>query len=186
MAEASGFANANYFAKVFRRETGLSPSEYLAGTLRRPIQNIPRCHRHSGLTLLLSLCGCAADDGETHLTFQIWDVYQRNSMEAICAAYMEKNPDVVIDVQVTNWNEYWIKLEAAAESNTMPDIFWMHTNQILYYTEFGMLADVTNLYDDVDPQYDETRFSDISIGNAQASTAGCTARLRTRQCCPVL
>lgn len=27
-AEASGFAGANYFAKVFRRETGLSPSEF--------------------------------------------------------------------------------------------------------------------------------------------------------------
>ena len=28
VAEAAGFANANYFAKVFRRETGMSPSEY--------------------------------------------------------------------------------------------------------------------------------------------------------------
>lgn len=119
------------------------------------------------LTLLLGLCGCGAADGKTHLTFQIWDVYQRDSMEAICAAYTEKNPDVVIEVQVTSWNEYWTKLEAAAESNTMPDIFWMHTNQILYYTEFGMLADVTNLYDDVDPQYYEKHFSDISRGNAQ-------------------
>lgn len=41
VAEASGFANANYFAKVFRRETGLSPSEYLAGAPRRPAGNIP-------------------------------------------------------------------------------------------------------------------------------------------------
>ena len=29
VAEAAGFANANYFSKVFRRETGMSPSEYL-------------------------------------------------------------------------------------------------------------------------------------------------------------
>ncbi len=119
------------------------------------------------LALLLGLCGCAAADGKTHLTFQIWDVYQRDSMVAICDAYTEQHPDVVIDVQVTSWNEYWTKLEAAAESNTMPDIFWMHTNQILYYTEFGMLADVTDLYDDVDPNYYEAHFSDISIGNAQ-------------------
>ena len=104
------------------------------------------------LTLLLSLCGCGAADGKTHLTFQIWDVYQRDSMVAICDAYTAKNPDVVIDVQVTR-----------------PDILWMHTNQILYYTEFGMLADVTNLYDDVDPQYYEKHFSDISRGNAQGS-----------------
>lgn len=41
VAEASGFANANYFAKVFRRETGLSPSEYLESAPRRPAGSIP-------------------------------------------------------------------------------------------------------------------------------------------------
>ncbi len=29
VAEAVGFANANYFAKVFRKETGMSPTEYM-------------------------------------------------------------------------------------------------------------------------------------------------------------
>ena len=50
-------------------------------------------------------------------------------------------------------NKNWTKLEASAESNTMPDIFWMHTNRLLYYADFGMLADVTDLYNDVDPNY---------------------------------
>ena len=132
------------------------------------MKRIPRVTAISlALTLLLSLCGCGAADGKTHLTFQIWDVYQRDSMEAICEAYTAQNPDVIIEVQVTSWNEYWTKLEAAAESNTMPDIFWMHTNQILYYTEFGKLADVTNLYDDVDPNFYQEHYSDISIANAQ-------------------
>lgn len=35
VAEASGFANANYFAKVFRKETGMTPSEYLASAPRQ-------------------------------------------------------------------------------------------------------------------------------------------------------
>ena len=121
------------------------------------------------ITLLLSLSGCGATDGKTHLKFQIWDVAQRDSMQAICDAYTAKNPDVVIEVQVTSWNEYWTKLEAAAESNTMPDIFWMHTNQILYYSDFGMLADVTDLYADEDPNYYQNHFSEISIGNASGS-----------------
>lgn len=41
VAEASGFANANYFAKVFRRETGLSPSEYLESAPKLPAGSIP-------------------------------------------------------------------------------------------------------------------------------------------------
>ena len=121
------------------------------------------------MTLLLSITGCGSADGKTHLTFQIWDVAQRESMEAICDAYTAQHPDVEIEVQVTNWTEYWTKLEAAAESNTMPDIFWMHTNQILYYADFGMLADVTDLYADEDPSYYQNHFSDISIGNASGS-----------------
>ena len=66
-------------------------------------------------------------------------------MQAICDAYTEKNPNVEIEVQVTSWNEYWTKLEAAAISNQMPDIFWMHTNEILKYADYGKIADLTDL-----------------------------------------
>ena len=122
------------------------------------------------LALSLSMTGCGASaDGKTHLTFQIWDVYQRPGMQAMCDAYTALHPDVEIEVQVTSWGEYWTKLEASAESNTMPDIFWMHTNQLLYYADFGMLADVTDLYNDVEPNYYETHFSEISRSNASGS-----------------
>jgi len=121
------------------------------------------------LTLLLSLAGCSSSDGKTHLTFQIWDAAQQPGMEAMCAAYTAQHPDVVIDVQVVSWSEYWTKLEAAAESNTMPDIYWMHTDQILYYADFGMLADLTDLYDSEDANYYQNHFSEISIGNASGS-----------------
>ena len=119
--------------------------------------------------LLLSLAGCGSSDGKTHLSFQIWDTNQRDGMQAMCDAYTAMHPDVVIDVQVVSWGEYWTKLEAAAESNTLPDIFWMHTNQLLYYADFGMLADVTNLYDDVESGYYQNHFSDISLGNISGS-----------------
>jgi len=121
------------------------------------------------MLLILSMTGCKSSDGKTHLTFQIWDVYQRPGMQAMCDAYTAQNPDVIIEVQATSWNEYWTKLEAAAESNTLPDIFWMHTNQLLYYADFGMLADVTHLYDDIDPDYYENHFSEISRNNASGS-----------------
>ena len=121
------------------------------------------------LALLFVLTGCGAPDGKTHLTFQIWDVAQRDGMQAMCDAYTARNPDVEIEVQVTSWGEYWTKLEAAGESNTMPDIFWMHTDQILYYADFGILADVTGLYAGEDPNFWTEHYSDISIGNASGS-----------------
>jgi len=121
------------------------------------------------IVLLLSTVGCSSSDGKTHLTFQIWDVNQRAGMQAVCDAYTAQHPDVVIEVQVTSWSEYWTKLEAAGESNTMPDIFWMHTDQILYYADFGILADLTDLYADEDPNYWTEHYSEISVGNASGS-----------------
>ncbi|MCI9036643.1 MAG: sugar ABC transporter substrate-binding protein [Oscillospiraceae bacterium] len=121
------------------------------------------------LTLLLSVTGCGSSDGKTHLTFQIWDIAQRDGMQAMCDAYTAQHPDVVIEVQVTSWSEYWTKLEAAAESNTMPDIYWMHTDQILYYADFGILADLTDLYDAEDPNFYADHYSEISLSNASGT-----------------
>ena len=119
-----------------------------------------------------ALSGCsggASADGKTHLTFQIWDVAQRDGMQAICDAYTEQNPNVEIEVQVTSWNEYWTKLEAAAISNQMPDIFWMHTNEILKYADYGKIADLTDLYDDTDPEFYQKHYSEVSLSNIQGS-----------------
>lgn len=122
--------------------------------------------------LALGLCACGSKtskDGKTHLTFQIWDVAQKEGMQAMCDAYTKKNPNVEIEVQVTSWNEYWTKLEAAAVSNQMPDIFWMHTNEILKYADYGKLANLTDLYDDEDKNFYKDHYSEISLSNAQGS-----------------
>ncbi len=125
----------------------------------------------AGLALGLTACGSGgkSKDGKTHLTFQIWDVAQRDGMQKLCDAYTEKHPEVVIEVQVTSWSEYWTKLEASAISNQMPDIFWMHTNEILKYADYGKLAELTDLYDDEDPGYFAEHFSETSLGNIQGS-----------------
>lgn len=77
----------------------------------------------AAMSAVLMLAGCSGNSGssssggKTELTFQIWDVAQKEGMEAMCAAYTQQHPDVSIEVQVTSWNEYWTKLEAAATSN---------------------------------------------------------------------
>ena len=45
-----------------------------------------------------------------------------------------------------------------ANSNSLPDIFWMHTNEFSKYAEAGMLADLTDLYADEDPDYYHNNF----------------------------
>ena len=104
----------------------------------------------------------SSSGGKTELTFQIWDVAQKEGMEAMCAAYTQQHPDVSIEVQVTSWNEYWTKLEAAATSNQMPDIFWMHTNELLKYADNWILADCSDIVE-------KDKFSEVSLSNAMGS-----------------
>ena len=113
-----------------------------------------------------SLAGCgsagggSADGGD--LIFLIWDSGQKAGMEAMAEAYMNDHPGVNIEVQATGWDEYWTKLEGAATSNTMPDIFWMHSNQMYKYADNGYLADCSDIIDESD-------YSEISVANAKGS-----------------
>lgn len=100
----------------------------------------------------------STDGKEVKLTMLGWEIYQQAGMEALAAAYHEKHPNVTIEVQISTWSEYWTKLEAMANSNSLPDIFWMHTNEFSKYAEAGILADLTDLYADEDPNYFQNNF----------------------------
>lgn len=116
------------------------------------------------MAISLSACGSAGEKSSSgeKLVFQIWDHAQKDGMTALADAYMKDHPDVFIEVQVSNWDEYWTKLEAAATSNSMPDIFWMHSNQIFKYADNGILADCSEIID-------EANYSDTAVENAKGS-----------------
>lgn len=115
--------------------------------------------------MVLGLAACGSKGGgssDGHLVFQIWDQGQKAGMEAMAEAYMEEHEDVTIEVQAVGWDEYWTKLEASATSNSMPDIFWMHSNQIYKYADNGILADCSELVD-------TSNYSETSVANATGS-----------------
>ncbi len=78
------------------------------------------------------------------ITYAIWDKNQEPGMQAIIDAFMEKNPDIIVKLEVTPWDQYWTKLEAAATGGAMPDVLWMHVNNFLKYQGSGMLMDITD------------------------------------------
>lgn len=114
------------------------------------------------LALGLTACGTSGRDSENKLIFQIWDQGQKAGMEALAESYTKEHPEVEIEVQALGWDEYWTKLEASAVSNTMPDIFWMHSNQMFKYADAGMLADCTGIVD-------SEHFADAAVANAKGS-----------------
>lgn len=100
---------------------------------------------------LLTACGggsSAEQSGDTNLTFQIWDKNQQKGMEEIAAAFTEENPDIKVSVEVTPWDQYWTKLQAAATGGGMADIFWMHPDQVFNFAEGDAMLDLTDYVKD--------------------------------------
>lgn len=102
------------------------------------------------VALMSTLAGCGSkstsdsSSGNVTLTYEIWDKNQKPGMDAIAAAFHEKNPNITVNVEVTPWDQYWTKLDAGASSGTLPDVFWMHSNNLLKYANGGALMDITD------------------------------------------
>lgn len=107
-----------------------------------------------GLSLLsILLIGCQntstpKEAENVNLTFNIWDSDQAPGMRAMADAYTEKHPNISIDVEVIPWDQYWSSLESAAQGESLPDIFWMHSNEISKYAKGDVLYDLTDLVND--------------------------------------
>lgn len=80
-----------------------------------------------------------SDDKPATLTFAIWDKNQQPAMQAMADAFTKQNPNIKINVECTNWNDYWTKMDAAAQGGTLPDIMWMHIAQLSKYVKGNMI-----------------------------------------------
>lgn len=103
------------------------------------------------VTIGAMLAGCSGkssdskdSNGNVTLTYAIWDKNQKPGMEAMAAAFHEKNPNITVNVEVTPWDQYWTKLDAGASSGTLPDVFWMHSANFLKYANGDALMDITD------------------------------------------
>lgn len=103
-------------------------------------------------TLSSLLISCRSDNSKSEktgyeevvLTYSIWDKGQESAMRAIADAFEKENPNIKINVEITPWDQYWMKMDAAAQGGALPDIFWMHSSQISRYGRNGKLLDLTD------------------------------------------
>ncbi|MBS6041655.1 MAG: sugar ABC transporter substrate-binding protein [Clostridium baratii] len=113
--------------------------------------------------LVLSLCalflvGCGSKDndeassgdsnGPVTISYAIWDSGQEKGLRKVADEFEKKNPNIKINIQVTGWNDYWTMLEAAATGGSLPDTFWMHSNEIYRYGSNKMLLDLNDYIKD--------------------------------------
>lgn len=83
----------------------------------------------------------SADAGT--LTVGIWDKNQEPGLTKILADFTAST-GIKATIQVTPWDQYWTMLEASATGGSLPDVFWMHSNEFAKYAKYDMLLDLTS------------------------------------------
>ena len=83
-------------------------------------------------------------DGQVEISYACWDSGQADLLRKVADDFEKENPDIKIDIQVSGWDDYWTGLEAAATGGSLPDTFWMHSNNIYHYASNDQLLDLTD------------------------------------------
>ena len=98
------------------------------------------------VTMLLSLgvTAAVAESEPVTITYACWDSNQATLLQKVADEFHAANPNITIEIQVNGWADYWTALEAAATGGSLPDTFWMHSNNIYYYGSNNQLLDLTD------------------------------------------
>ena len=83
-------------------------------------------------------------DEKVTISYACWDSNQAKLIQQIADEFEKENPNIKIDIQVNGWDDYWTGLEAAGTVGSLPDTFWMHSNNIYYYGSNDQLLDLTD------------------------------------------
>lgn len=85
-----------------------------------------------------------ASGEEVTLTYAMWDSNQAKGLQTIVDEFEKENPGIKVKIEVTGWSDYWTMLEAGATGGSLPDVFWMHSNEIYRYASNDMLLDLSD------------------------------------------
>ena len=94
----------------------------------------------------------ATEYNVSNLDVVIWDNNQLAGLQEIADEWTQTS-GVTVNLEVVNWENYWTYLETGAWGGEMPDVFWMHSNNVQMYMENDLLLDLDS-YIEADDQID--------------------------------
>jgi len=97
-----------------------------------------------GVAALLPGCSTGSGTGSGSLSYRIWSADQLDAMRALAAEFKAKSGELV-KIDVIPDPPYWTKMEAAAGSGALPDVFWMHIRQFVLYAANQLLEPIDDV-----------------------------------------
>lgn len=86
----------------------------------------------------------AKSGDKVKLQFALWDTNQAKGLRTMADEFEAANPGIEVEFQIVGWSDYWTMLQAGATAGTLPDVFWMHSNEIYRYASNDQLLDLND------------------------------------------
>ncbi|QFG23249.1 ABC transporter substrate-binding protein [Actinomadura sp. WMMB 499] len=102
----------------------------------------------AAMTLLaVSLTACGGGDGDsggkTEIVFSYWGSDSRQKLtESAIAKFEEKNPDITVEGDFSDWSSYYEKLATKTAAGDAPDVMTIEIRGLGEYAERGVLAEL--------------------------------------------
>lgn len=88
-----------------------------------------------------------AGSDKVELKMVFWDSNQEPGLIAMADGFTKQNPNITVSVETTPFSEYWTKLQAAAQGNSLPDIIVMHPDQVENFAQGDILMELSDILD---------------------------------------
>jgi multiple sugar transport system substrate-binding protein len=146
---------------------------------------MPRPHRGSawltgaallvGVVAVVAACGTSTTSpsggAPASIQYSIWgDPAELASQQAIVDAFHAANPDVTVNVTVSDWNEFWTKLETGLAGGAAADVFAMDGPLFPDYQVRDVLLDLKPYIDK--EKYDLTKLADQGVADFTTTGGG--------------
>ncbi len=97
----------------------------------------------------------------TQITYMMWGAPEELDVwKQVVADFKAVYPEIKVDVQVSDWDSYWTKLNTLMGANTPPDVFAMDAPLYLDWQSRGVLLNLKPMIDQtpgfLDPFYPQT------------------------------
>ncbi|MBI5294658.1 MAG: sugar ABC transporter substrate-binding protein [Chloroflexi bacterium] len=105
--------------------------------------------------LLLSACGSSkpTSSGPVEITFMMWGAPEEQTVwQAVVDDFQAANPNIKVNVEVSDWDSYWTKLNTLFAGGTPPDVFAMDAPLYLDWQSRGALLNLQP-YIDANPGF---------------------------------
>jgi multiple sugar transport system substrate-binding protein len=90
----------------------------------------------------------AAPSGEAvTIQYGLWDANQLPAYQACADAFTAANPNIVVNITQSGWDDYWNSIQTGMVAGTAPDVF---TNHLAKYPEFAAKEQLIDIQPFVD------------------------------------